>query len=247
MTYPAMTTKQTSDYVAGRRSGKVTGLPEGEQRGDNEDSYYDDVRDVLDDLLADWKASGYEALKSGQDKDGLEGKLAVRLHEEFDAFLPAYVLTDRDFWRFCAAYMFEFVEWRNGEGCKLANYGASGSSIGRECTPHRMFDRAFIAHLGGVANGKTGDDAYAMATFGHTDLWRSHLLRVSHGDAPVVAHELALDVKQNKIATKEVRPLAKHLQRVRANVLFQVLDPHQARVLVDRETTRVLDVDGGHE
>lgn len=248
MPYPVMTVKQTADYVKARRDGTTSAAPDGDQRGDPEDPYFDDIRDALDDLLALWRKGKPQKLRSGQDKDGLEGRLAVDLHKAFRD-LPAYILTDRDFWRFCAAYLYDFVEWRNGEGCDLANYGASGASLGRDCTPHRMFDRAYIARLGGLANGKSGDEAYELATFGHTDLWRSHLLRVLTGDAPCVANELAQDVKDQKLATKEIRPLAKHLQRVRANVLFQVLDPHQARTLVDRETERVtagpLDVVGG--
>lgn len=247
MPYPVMTAKQTTDYVHGRRTGAVSGAPEGEPRGDKDDPYYEVVGDILEDLLSDWQGSSPEKLKSGQDKDGLEGRLAVDLHKKL-APLPAYILTDRDFWRYCAAYMYDFVEWRNGDGCDLANYGAKGASIGRDCTPHRMFDRALIALLGGLANGRTGDAAYELATFGHTDLWRSHILRVAHGDAPAVAHALTQDVKDAKIATKEVRPLARHLQRVRANVLFQVLDTYQSRSLVDRETARVtaapLDLDG---
>lgn len=247
MPYPVMQPKQTAEFVTARRAGTTSGDPQGGQRGDTDDSYYEDIRDTLDDVLNDWRASDLESLKSGQDKDGLEGKLAVKLHKQF-CKLPAYILTDRDFWRYCAAYLYEFVEWRNGPGCDLANYGAKGASIGRDCTPHRMFDRAYIALLGGLASGQSEDEAYELATFGQTDVWRSHILRVAHGDAPIVAHDLVRDVKDRKIATKEVRPLAKHLQRVRANVLFQVLDPYQARGLVDRETTRVtagpLDGDG---
>lgn len=250
MSYPVMTVKQTAEYVKARRAKTTSGAPEGEQRGEAADAYFEDIIDTLDDLKDRWAASNPEQMQSGQDKDGLEGKLAVELHKEF-RHLPAYILTDRDFWRFCAAYLYDFVEWRNGDGCDLANYGAGGASIGRDCTPHRMFDRAYIAHLGGTAAGAQGDAAYELATFGHTDLWRSHILRVSHGDAPSVAHELVKDVKEGKLATKEVRPLAKHLQRVRANVLFQVLDPYQARNLVDRETERVtaglLDLVGGDE
>lgn len=248
MPYPAMSVKATRDYVNGRRSGVIGGSPEGEQRGDKDDPYYEDVRDGLDDMLTAWKASAWGELKSGQAKDGLEGRLAVGLYENF-ATLPSYILTDRDFWRYCAAYLYEFVEWRNGSGCDLANYGAKSASIGRDCTPHRMFDRTYIALQGGRANGKTGEAVYESGTFGHTDLWRSHILRVLHGDAPNVAYHLVSDVQSNKLGTQELRSLAKHLQRVRANVLFQVLDSFQARTLVTRETARMsagpLDPDGG--
>jgi hypothetical protein len=66
--------------------------------------------------------------------------------------------------------------------------------------------------------------------------------------APLVAHELLLDVQAGLLPTEKVRLVAKNLKRVRSNVLFEVLDPIQARDMLGRETARAaaaLDSAGG--
>ena len=239
MTYPAASKVETEKYVAGRRTHELARSDlHAEQRGGEFDGDYEAIIDVLDDLLAEWESTDTSRMKSDQAKDALEGKLAVTLHKVL-VDLPGSVLSDRDFWRYCAAHLFELVEWRNGNGCSLSNYGAETVSGIRECMPHRMFDRANIAYRGGVAAGDK--NPYTLATFGASDVWRSHILRVQNGNAPIVAHEILGDVKAGNLKTDVIRPFIRYVRRARANVMFEVLDRQQARDLVDRETNRVLE------
>lgn len=209
----------------------------------------DEVEGVLDGVLERWQSHDLTKLKSDQARDELEGHLAVVLHEGL-AHLPASVLTDRDFWRYCSAYLYDFVVWRQPTktvaGC-LPYFGSASNGLGRECVPHRMFDRAHIAKVGGDYVG--ADDPYDLARFGAADVWKSHVLRVANGNAPVVVREILTDVRTGTLKTDVVRPFIKNLRRVRANVLFEVLDHHQARDLVDREIQRTIAVaslDSGH-
>lgn len=242
MTYPALTRKDTAAYVEGRRDGTLSEANlSPEERGSDSDDNYDAIITTLDKVKAEFSAADLSKFTSQQLKDGLEGPLSVVLHEGLKG-MPAYLLSDMDFWRFCSAYLFDFVEWRNKKDDKslpsLENYAAKANGLNnRNCTAHRMFDRAHIAHIGGTQAGLA--DPYEYAKFGASDVWRSHVLRPLHGNAPVLVHEVVGDVKAGKLPTSKVRPLAKHLQRVRANVLFEVLDQPQARDLLDRETQRV--------
>jgi hypothetical protein len=239
MTYPALSKLEAEKYVDGRRKGVLTEYDlHAEQRGNESEGDYEAVRDLLDALLQVWKSTDLSKSKSDNAKDGVEGKLSVLLHKEFQ-LLPASVLSDRDFWRYCAAHLFELVQWRNGPECSLDNYGAKTASNVRECMPHRMFDRANIAYKGGVAVGDK--DPYAMAKFGASDVWKSHILRVLNGNAPLVAHEILIDVKAGNLKTDVVRPFIRNVRRARANVFFELLDRRHARELVDREIDRVLE------
>lgn len=239
MTYPALSKAETEKYVAGRREETLTQNDlHAEQRGHESEGDYEEVIDLLDSLLDEWKTLDLNKVKSDQAKDSVEGRYAVLLHKSFHT-LPGSVLSDRDFWRYCAAHLFELVEWRNGIGCSLDNYAAKTASTVRECMPHRMFDRANIAYKGGLAVGDK--DPYALAKFGASDVWRSHILRVLNGNAPIVAHEILADVKKGSLKTDIVRPFVRNVRRARANMLFELLDIQHARDLVARETNRVLE------
>jgi hypothetical protein len=239
MTYPALMKTETEKYVSGRRCGDLTENDlHAEQRGEESDGDYEEVFDVLDAVLVAWKSTDLSKVRSDQARDAVEGSLAELLHKGFRS-LPGSVLSDKDFWRFCAAYLFDLVEWRNGNGCKLDNYAAETATTVRECMPHRMFDRANIAYKGGIALGDK--DPYALARFGASDVWRSHILRVLNGNAPIVAHEILMDVAAGSLKTDIIRPFVRYLRRVRANVLFEVLNPQYVRELVNRETDRVLE------
>lgn len=242
--HQSMTKKDVIDYIAGRHDGtlvahdlKVT------HRGSPNQDWVDEVDIALDDLLAAWKANDLSKLTSDQARDELEGVLSADLHQKLRR-LPASVLTDRDFWRFCSAYLFDFVLWRQPAQTLTSlcpYFGVASEALGTECVPHRMFDRALIARAGDSA----GADPYAMAKFGAADVWKSHILRTRNSYAPVFVHELLLDVSQGKLPTDPIRVLAKNLKRVRSNVLFEVLDELQARDLLDRERARVLGAKAG--
>lgn len=238
--YRVMTRSLTESYVQGRQDESVgAGDETFEQRGREGEDWIDDVEDTLERVLAVWREarSGY---RSDQARDELEGRLSVVLHEGL-VDLPSHVLTDKGFWRYCAVRLYDFVIWRQpSEKVRqlLPYFGAKGESIGRDCVPHRMFDRGHIVKTGGDMVGDP--DPYALATFGAADVWKSHILRVANGNAPLVVRAMLTEVKDGKLRTDVVRPFAKDLRRVRSNVLFEVLDEDQARLLVLREEERAL-------
>lgn len=245
MSYPVLSRAKTEEYVRGRREGTPPDAPpEHELRGPDDDCF-DAVEEALQEVLDQWHDADPFKAKSDSARDGVEGELSVVLYKLLRD-LPGTILSDRDFWRYCAARLYDIVQWRYGENGSLANFGAATNAISHECLPHKMFERAHIAFLGGHAVGDA--DPFALARFGASDVWRSHLLRTLNGNAPVVAHEILTDVKAGKLKTDLVREVVKNLRRVRANVLFEVLDQPQARELLDLETAQAVvssESDGG--
>lgn len=239
--YQVVSKPDTVAFVKGRHDGSLGAHDlKVSYRGAEAEDFVDEIEEALERILTGWRSRDASKYTSDQARDELEGQLSAELHEGI-AHLPASVLTDKDFWRFCSAYLYDFVVWRQPSKTVTAflpYFGAATNGLGRECVPHRMFDRAHIAKVGGDFAGDS--DPYALARFGAADVWKSHVLRVANGNAPVVVREMLTDVKTGKLKTDVVRPFVKNLRRVRANVLFEVLDQHQARDLVDRETIRTL-------
>jgi hypothetical protein len=236
--HPTLSRKQAIAFVDGRHAGSFEGHDLQPTFIEGGTDWVDEITSVLDDVLATWNASDLGTYTSDQARDELEGVLAARLHEGLVA-LPASVLTDKGFWRYAAAYLYDFVLWRQPSNAVTAlhpYFGIASESLGVECVPHRMFDRAHIALVGGTPSE---EDPYFLAKFGAADVWKSHIIRTRNSYAPIVVHELLLDVQAGKLKTDPVRILAKNLKRVRSNVLFEVLEQPEARVLLDREIVRV--------
>lgn len=234
-------------YVEGRVAGtRAQGEYAAEDRGDPEADWIDLINDVLDDVLERWQRMKVTAAKNDQARDQVEGKLAAVLHAGLSD-LPADVLLDRDFWRYCAAYLYDFVVWRQPSKSVwtlLRYFGGTHEGLARECVPHRMFNRAHIVKSSSDILGR--EDPYALSGFGASDVWKSHILRVANGNAPLVAAELLEGVRDGMLKTELIRPTVKNLRRARANVIFEVLDPQQTRDLVSREVARARDeIDSG--
>lgn|GEM_PF-3991716 len=239
--YPIVGRKDLKTYIAGRLAGALEPHDLAvSYKGSSVEDLVEDICVVLEGVVSTWQALDLASITSDQARDAVEGELSASLHDGFRQ-LPAHVLTDRGFWRFCAGKLYDYVIWRHqtskSEPALYPYFGIAAETLGFECVPHRMFNRALIAHAGGGVVGS--DDPYVLAKFGARDVWASHILRVRTSYAPAVARELLVDVRDGKLPTLTVRLLAKNLKRVRSNVLFEVLDEHQARVLVDRETERV--------
>jgi hypothetical protein len=230
MRYPTVTTKNAAAYVEGRRDGSIAARTKPDIAWVGTGDEFDDVIEgAVDDLLDDWKAERDACGRSGQKKDGLEGRLAVDLHQNLES-LPAEILSDRGFWRYLAVHgLFDFVQWRDGEACRLVSFGA-GSANSWDCVPHRMFNRALIARAGAAEDAS---DPFWGALVAGTDLWRSHVLRVLIGNAPLLVNEILADSLAGKLPSDVLRELIKRLQRTRANVIFEVLDQGECRKLVD--------------
>lgn len=238
--YPIVTRADAAAYVA-RRHENLAGPSDLKVKYVQTDTdWVEDVEETLESVLDEWRSEHLSSRRSDQSRDGVEGRLAGTLHRGFSR-LPALILTDRDFWRFSAAYLYDFVAWRQPTKtaqAALPYFSAKSNGLDRDCVPSRMFGRAHIARTAAAVVGE--DDLYALASFGAADLWKSHILRVANGNAPLIARELVIGQRSRELKTDLMRPLVKNLRRVRSNVLFEVLDQHQAHDLVHRETARTV-------
>lgn len=235
--YPVLSRTETVRYVSGRLDGSQDEHDlKMSTRGVKGEDWIDPTLDTLDEMLDRWRALG-ERQDQAETSDRIEGVLSPVIFEGLRA-LPAKVLTDRGFWRYCSAYLYDFILWRQPASTLetlLEYFGARYNSLGRECVPLRMFDRALIAHR---ASDEGAEDKFALARIGASDVWKSHILRVLNGNAPYVAAGLLSEVASGELRTHDVREVAKRLRRTRANVLFEVLDREQASELVIREILR---------
>lgn len=249
MKYPMSFHGDASDYVLGRRSGgSVTSdadIRPTFREVDTAKDPVDTIEAALEDLLDAWRDD--KDSKKASERDEFEGALAVTLYKTLKE-LPAEVLTDRDFWRYLAIRLYEFVQWRDGEACSLESYGAAGSALNWNCVPLRMFNRAHVAEVGRLAAG-SDEDFYGVDLHGATDLWRSHILRVLTSYSPLVVHEMLKDydnwtdrAKALGMQRKDaVREYAKDLKRARSNILFEVLDGEAVGDLLATQTTRTME------
>ena len=233
MRYPVVEQRDAVAYIDGRRDGSILAKtdPEIAWRGQGEDAE-GVIEGACEDLHDEWKAAVPEDIPRGLPRDELEGRLAIEFFETLSE-LPPEVLTDRGFWRYLSvARLFEFIQWRDGENCQHVSFGA-GQGARWDCVPLRMFNRAMIAETGGLAI--EADDVFWGSRVAGTDLWRSHILRVLIGNAPIVVHEILVNAQAGKLPTTTLRHFVKGLQRTRANVLFELMDSDQARQLVDAQ------------
>jgi hypothetical protein len=246
MTYPTSTRANTSRYVTGRFNGSLSALDFAPAYNESDSvDWVGDIEATLDRVMDAWVDAGPKSIKDPNAKDAVEGELSVILYEGLKD-LPGRVLTDRDFWRYCSAYLYDLIKWRQPSKTVppfLTYFGCASEGIGRECVPHRMFDRAYIARTGGEQAGDR--DPYLLARFGAADMWKSHILRVLNGNAPLIVHEFMSDVASGKlgIGDRVTREMISNLRRVRSNVLFEVVEDFQARELVDQETERACAAD----
>lgn len=177
-----------------------------------------------------------ERLRS-RDQDG--GRFEAEACSVVHATLPSHLLaalSDADFWRYLAVVHFHFfVEWRHGsEGSETnaANYGIGNT---KRNLLYRMWMRAEVS-LDAAAQ-----DPYHLAKYGDKDLWDSHIIPVRTGNARALVRSLLKFLYPAKLKGKcclsidEVRELAKHLTRLRANVFLELYDEERAYRLISRE------------
>ena len=239
--HQVLTRKEALAYITGRQAGTVveSALQPGQSAATTED-WWDEIDEALASVMEVWRNEDLTHYESQIKRDGLEGVLAVVLHQGMKG-LPASVLTDRDFWRYCAAYMYEFIAWRQPTTTVTAlfpYFGLKGESLGSaDCVPQRMFGRAHIVH---AASAQWDPDPYELAKFGAADVWISHILRVRNSYAPLVVRELLDGVRAGRFKTEAIREVAKDLKRVRSNVLFEVLEAEDVRTLVDSAEARIM-------
>ena len=147
---------------------------------------------------------------SGSDRGSVEGRFAVQLHDCLHE-LPIFVLDDPDFWAYLGVrYFWKLVEWResktfeSGESAKYMKY-VDGKHV-TECVLTRMFLRGRICVAGGAP-------ALSHQLTSATDLWRSHIIRVSTSYAPALATSILEAQAREPMNTDKLRAFARRINR----------------------------------
>lgn len=149
--------------------------------------------------------------------------------------LPVAILNDFDFWRFAAVdTMYDVIDWRypkdNG-----ARWGANPTQSIRTIT-YAWFVR------GQLCENFSNDQLNIVNKVGDIDIWTSHVIAVLHGSAPSIMYEYfkkCVDWQTpnggwNQWGRLAFRDLAKQLQALRSNYIFDVIDQESAAAIVDR-------------
>lgn len=187
--------------------------------------------DAIDVVLATFKA---ELEKMGSDpslvadKEPFEGELAVALFPALDQ-VPIEVLDDPGFWRFLAMSRFWwFVEWRESrsvvEGRALTYIDGRRNT---ESIPLRLYLRA-------KSVAGSGQIELAQQLERCADFWRSHITRVRTGTAPHVAAAFAAMQRndETRLATDELRAMARRLNRLWTNVQLTTYEAVDAAAII---------------
>lgn len=228
MRYPTLTVQATQALAAQRLAGRSTDAAARVHwmgRGDDIDltAIGATASSILKDL------DDFQGGPDARDLDRFEGHAAGPLHRVLCP-LPAECLDDPGFWRYLTVEDFwAFVVWREHSAFESGDYGRYRHYIDgnnpTECVLFRTFLRGRLTEDRG-----TYDLAYAVP-FG-ADFWRSHILRVKAGSAPTIARAFARSHAHDRLATDELRTLARALNRTWTNVVPYTYDDDEADALI---------------
>lgn len=220
--YPTLTVSDTIELARRRLEGldSPTG-PCVNWKGTGSRLDLEDLRAALEPLETQ--------LAAGQqgDTEVFEGHVAAVVHQHLRD-IEVEVLDDRGFWRYVGIeLLWWFTSWRERtplENGSVAKYVDNLRPT--EAIPIRLFLRGAIAH-----EGETYERAWRLPR--STDLWRSHILRVRTGSVPAMAQAL-LDLQSDvRMRTELLRPYARRINRMWANVIPNVYESADARKLLD--------------
>jgi hypothetical protein len=142
--------------------------------------------------------------------------------------LPYEILDDPKFWQYLAVHFFsEFIMWRESDALSSGNLLSYFRATGVECIPLRLFLR------GQVVFEATGKYDLAAAIPEGTDFWRSHILRVKTGRDRNVARVFVDMQRDKRLLTKQLRSLARLINRMRANVFLSEYDVIKSKAVLD--------------
>lgn len=144
--------------------------------------------------------------------EALESQFAGSVHLALRD-LPLEALDDPGFWRYLSLVEFWwFVAIREAPAIARGNVMTHVNG-GSECVPFRMF-------LRGQAIRRDDDYALAGELFRSSDFWRSHILRVKTGTVPPLSRAFARLQVEKRMVSDDVRPFARRLNRLWANIVF---------------------------
>jgi hypothetical protein len=195
----------------------------------------------FDELVTDLMQQ-YASMNPSELRDWIEGYASAAILEAVDG-LSILGLDDPGFWRYVSLrYCWNFIVWRESKSFRNAvefdpdNEADDGEADaaqplgyrvyidGRrpaECVPLRMYLRARIARDG-------GDPAAAARLEKATDFWRSHIVRVRTGTAPVLAAAFVEYQSEHEMTTDPLRDYARRLNRLWSNVQLSAYDDPDA-------------------
>ena len=162
------------------------------------------------------------------DVDQIEGELSVKVYQALKD-RPIDILDDPGFWRFLSVSQFaEFICWRESKALSKENninkYFTARNNA--DSLPLRMFLRGQIAV-------ESGNDKIAGLVPKATDLWRSHIVRVSTGYSRDLSRALVESQDTNHVATRILRDLARRINRRWSNFNMLLLDSEETKDLVN--------------
>lgn len=163
------------------------------------------------------------------DRDLFEGRVSGLVHAELSG-TPVLVLDDPAFWRYLSfAHFWDLIVWREsaafakGDLATLMKY-LDGNNV-TESVLTRMYIRGQIAL-------EHGGYELAWSVPGGTDFWRSHVLRVRVGTAPVLAREFVRAQSTDRMSTDDLRQYARRLNRLGTNLVLPALGEADAGDLI---------------
>ncbi len=230
MRYPILTLSECKNYAKKMiTDSESEGLVEPVWIGTGADIRLDRIRQASLEVgrLLDHK-------RESPDRDRVEGEAAQIL---FNALRPGggepavasiTVLDDPGFWRYLSiAHFWKFVMWRQPEAFKSDSYikyidGESST----ECVLTRMYLRA-------AATGGGTQVRLCSLLSKTTDFWRSHILRVRTATASGLVQALVTQQSERRLATRDLRELAKAVNKTWTNVDLRVYNVHEAAQLLD--------------
>ena len=233
MSHPTITLHAFQQFITDHRdSGSIPNKPEATLRGQGEDTF-EKIKREISSLIDFWKKQIKTIGESSAKKEALEAEMSEKLFKILSG-LPMTVLTDSDFWRYLACHpFFEFIEWRDGENCARASFGANANRVNFDCVPYRMFNRALVAH-----SISEDENDFGYAHVPGTDLWRSHILRVLNSYSAAMSQAILDKALAKELPTQILRETIKYLKRDRNNILFETLEYDDARALLELEIER---------
>ena len=156
-----------------------------------------------------------------------ESEICGKVHQAIKD-LPYEILDDRKFWQYLSVQFFSvFITWRESEALKNGNILRYFRATGVECIPLRLYLR------GQVVFESTGKYDLASAIPEGTDFWRSHILRVKTGRDRNIVRVLVEMQRDKRLLTKQLRSLARLINRMRANVFLSEYDVARGKSIVD--------------
>jgi hypothetical protein len=144
-------------------------------------------------------------------------------------------LSDPDFWTWLATVHFrDVVEWRYNnpeKGCDLGNYGIGSRA---ENLIYRFWLRGELGY------DKNTADPYELTRRGDIDFWRSHVFRRRFASARSFVRawlkfQFPFDGSVSKLTIGQIRELVKRVNRVKTNLVLELLDEGEATSLINDE------------